>query len=67
MLSINFPLLTSACKQLKESRVRPGNTGLGLFFAETAAQLYVQADKRGFIMTGNHSQLGGAGFKLHLP
>jgi len=60
-------LLSSGHKQLPEIDVANGNTGLGLFFTETIAQLHVKGDKRGFIMTDNNSQLGGARFKLYLP
>jgi signal transduction histidine kinase len=60
-------LLTSDCKKLPELDMTTGNTGLGLFFAETVAQLHVQADKRGFIMTDNNSRFGGSRFKLYLP
>jgi len=60
-------LLSSGHKQLPEIDVANGNTGLGLFFTETIAQLHVKGDKRGFIMTDNNSQLGRARFKLYLP
>lgn len=64
-----FPenLLSSDYKQLPQVNLANGNTGLGLFFAETIAQLHVQSDKRGFIVTDNNSQFGGARFKLYLP
>jgi hypothetical protein len=38
-----------------------------LFFTETIAQLHANGDKRGFIVTDNNSQFGGARFKLYLP
>ena len=60
-------LISSDYKQLPQLDVVTGNTGLGLFFAETIAQLHVQGKKRGFIITDNNSQLGGARFKLYLP
>lgn len=60
-------LMTSDCKRLPQLDLNTGNTGLGLFFAETIAQLHVQGDKRGFIVTDNGSQFGGARFKLYLP
>jgi hypothetical protein len=44
-----------------------GNTGLGLFFTKTIAELNVKAGKRGFIDTDNNSQFGGARFRLYLP
>ena len=50
-----------------DNKLASGNTGLGLFFAETIAQLHVKADKQDFIITDNNSQFGGARFKLYLP
>jgi signal transduction histidine kinase len=60
-------LISSGYKQLPQIDLANGNTGLGLFFTETIAQLHIKGDKRGFIMTDNNSQLGGARFKLYLP
>jgi len=60
-------LLSPDYKQLPQIDMANGNTGLGLFFTETIAQLHIKGDKRGFIMTDNNSQLGGARFKLYLP
>lgn len=60
-------LISSDYKQLPQIDLANGNTGLGLFFTETIAQLHIKGDKRGFIMTDNNSQLGGARFKLYLP
>lgn len=60
-------LLSPDYKQLPRIDMANGNTGLGLFFTETIAQLHIKGDKRGFIMTDNNSQLGGARFKLYLP
>ncbi len=60
-------LLTSDYKQLPLIDLATGNTGLGLFFTDTIAQLHVQGDKRGFITTDNNSQFGGARFRLYLP
>ncbi|MFZ2405988.1 MAG: HAMP domain-containing sensor histidine kinase [Methylobacter sp.] len=60
-------LLSSDYKQLPQIDLANGNTGLGLFFTETIAQLHVKGDKRGFIITDNNSQFGGARFKLYLP
>lgn len=60
-------LISSDYKQLPQIDLANGNTGLGLFFTETTAQLHVKGDKRGFIMTDNNSQFGGARFKLYLP
>ncbi len=60
-------LISSDYKQLPQIDLANGNTGLGLFFAETIAQLHVQGDKQGFIETDNNSQFGGARFKLYLP
>ncbi len=60
-------LMSPDYKQLPQIDLASGNTGLGLFFAETIAQLHVKADKQGFIITDNNSQLGGARFKLYLP
>lgn len=60
-------LLSSDYKHLPQLDLVTGNTGLGLFFAETIAQLHVQGKKRGFINTDNNSQLGGARFQLYLP
>jgi K+-sensing histidine kinase KdpD len=60
-------LISSDYKQLPQTDLANGNTGLGLFFTETIAQLHVQGDKRGFITTDNDSQFGGARFKLYLP
>jgi signal transduction histidine kinase len=60
-------LISSDYKQLPQTDLATGNTGLGLFFAETIAQLHIKADKCGFITTDNNSQLGGARFKLYLP
>lgn len=60
-------LMPSDHKQLPRIDLANGNTGLGLFFTETIAQLHVKGSNRGFIATDNHSQLGGARFKLYLP
>ncbi len=60
-------LMSSDYKQLPQLDMSNGNTGLGLFFTETIAQLHIKGDKRGFIMTDNNSQFGGARFKLYLP
>jgi signal transduction histidine kinase len=60
-------LLSFGRKQLPKIDLANGNTGLGLFFSETIAQLHVKGDKRGFILTDNNSRFGGARFKLYLP
>lgn len=60
-------LISSDYKQLPQIDLSTGNTGLGLFFTETIAQLHAKGDKRGFIVTDNNSQFGGARFKLYLP
>jgi K+-sensing histidine kinase KdpD len=60
-------LISSDYKMLPQIDLTTGNTGLGLFFAETIAPLHIQADKCGFIITDNNSQFGGARFKLYLP
>ncbi|MCK9620997.1 MAG: HAMP domain-containing histidine kinase [Methylobacter sp.] len=60
-------LMSSDHKQLPQIDLANGNTGLGLFFTETIAQLHANGDKRGFIVTDNNSQFGGARFKLYLP
>lgn len=60
-------LMSSDYKQLPQIDLVTGNTGLGLFFAETIARLHIQSDKQGFITTDNDSRLGGARFKLYLP
>jgi signal transduction histidine kinase len=67
--SCGYPenLLAYDYKQLSETDLALGNTGLGLFFSEIIAQLHIQADKRGFIKIDNNSQLGGARFRLYLP
>jgi len=44
-----------------------GNTGLGLLFVSTIAQMHTNGDKRGFITTENNSRFGGAKFSLYLP
>ncbi len=54
-------------KQLPRIDLTNGNTGLGLFFTETITQLHSKGENRGFITTDNHSQFGGARFKLYLP
>jgi len=59
--------MSSDCKQLHQIDLVGGNTGLGLFFTKTIAELHVKAGKRGFIETDNNSQFGGARFKLYLP
>lgn len=60
-------LISSDYKQIPQLDLANGNTGLGLFFTETIAQLHVKGDKRGFITTDNDSQFGGARFRLYLP
>ncbi|TAN70169.1 MAG: HAMP domain-containing histidine kinase [Methylobacter sp.] len=60
-------LMSSDYKHLPQIDLVTGNTGLGLFFAETIARLHIQSDKQGFITTDNNSRLGGARFKLYLP
>lgn len=50
-----------------ESDFSTGNTGLGLFFASTIAQLHTQGTQKGYITTDNDSRLGGARFSLFLP
>lgn len=66
---VGYPenLISSDYKQLPQLDMVAGNTGLGLFFAETIAQLHVQAGRQGFIITDNYSQLGGARFQMYLP
>lgn len=66
---LGFPenLLSPDYKQLPQLDLVSGNTGLGLFFTETIAQLHVKANNRGFISTDNDSQFGGARFKMYLP
>ena len=66
---IGFPenLLSPDDQQIDQIDLSTGNTGLGLFFTNMIAQLHAQGDKRGFITTDNHSQFGGARFKLYLP
>ncbi|MFU8788715.1 MAG: sensor histidine kinase [Methylobacter sp.] len=59
--------ISSDGKTSQQLDLAKGNTGLGLFFTKTIAQLHTQGDKQGFITTDNNSQLGGARFKLHLP
>ncbi|MDP2099147.1 MAG: HAMP domain-containing sensor histidine kinase [Methylobacter sp.] len=59
--------ISSDGETLHQLDLANGNTGLGLFFTKTIAQLHTQGDKQGFITTDNNSQLGGARFKLHLP
>ncbi|WP_305274154.1 sensor histidine kinase KdpD [Methylobacter sp.] len=60
-------LISSDYKQLPQIDLANGNTGLGLFFTETIAQLHIKGNNRGFIITDNNSQFGGARFKLYLP
>jgi len=60
-------LISPDYKQVPQTDLATGNTGLGLFFTETIAQLHTKGDKRGFTITDNNSQLGGARFKLYLP
>lgn len=60
-------LISSDYRQLPQVDIANGNTGLGLFFTETIANLHIKDDKQGFITTDNNSQLGGARFKLYLP
>ncbi|MBL6986519.1 MAG: HAMP domain-containing histidine kinase [Methylobacter sp.] len=60
-------LMSSDYKQLPQIDMANGNTGLGLFFTETIAQLHIKGQNRGFITTDNNSQFGGARFKLYLP
>ena len=50
-----------------ETDFSAGNTGLGLFFAATIAQLHTQGSQKGYIVTDNDSRLGGARFSLFLP
>jgi len=59
--------MSSNYRQFPQIDLANGNTGLGLFFAETIAQLHAQGDRQGFITTDNNSRLGGARFKLYLP
>ena len=60
-------LISSTHKQLPMIDMTAGNTGLGLFFTKTIAQLHVQGKYRGYITTDNKSQFGGARFRLYLP
>ena len=65
-----YPENFIAAEYKQSPQIAPGgssNTGLGLFFVETIAQLHVQANKKGFITTDNNSRFGGARFKLYLP
>lgn len=45
----------------------PGNTGLGLFFAATIAQLHNNGGQKGFVRIDNDSRFQGARFRLFLP
>lgn len=60
-------LISTDYKQPPHADMATGNTGLGLFFTNTIAQLHVKGDKHGFIVTDNNSRFGGARFKLYLP
>ncbi len=44
-----------------------GSTGLGLFFAQTIAEMHSNENKHGSIAIDNKSTLGGARFRLFLP
>jgi len=46
---------------------KTGNTGLGLYFVSTIANLHSSDNKSGYISTANDSRLGGASFSLFLP
>lgn len=52
---------------VKSSELAKGNTGLGLHFASTIAELHSQGQRHGFITVDNESTLGGARFSLFLP
>ncbi|MDO8845227.1 sensor histidine kinase KdpD [Methylicorpusculum sp.] len=52
---------------VKSSELEKGNTGLGLHFASTIAELHSQGQRRGFVVIDNESTLGGARFSLFLP
>lgn len=53
--------------QSQEADLSTENTGLGLFFAVTIAQLHSHGEQKGYITTDNNSRLGGARFSLWLP
>jgi signal transduction histidine kinase len=44
-----------------------GNTGLGLYFVSTIAELHQNNKNKGYIRIDNNSRLGGARFRLFLP
>ncbi|MBS3952964.1 MAG: HAMP domain-containing histidine kinase [Methylomicrobium sp.] len=52
---------------VKSGELGKGNTGLGLHFASTIAELHSQGQRNGFITLDNDSTLGGARFSLFLP
>ena len=60
-------LLTKESADTVETKYKLGNTGLGLLFAKTIAQMHTQGDKIGSVIIDNSSQLGGARFRLFLP
>jgi len=46
---------------------KTSNTGLGLYFVSTIANLHINGTKSGYMTTSNDSRLGGASFTLYLP
>ncbi len=44
-----------------------GNTGLGLYFVATIAELHQNNQNKGAVKIDNNSRLGGARFRLFLP
>jgi signal transduction histidine kinase len=52
---------------VKSGELEKGNTGLGLHFASTIAELHSRGQRNGFIALDNDSTLGGARFSLFLP
>ncbi|MGR9053124.1 MAG: sensor histidine kinase [Gammaproteobacteria bacterium] len=60
-------LAGNADPHIGAGELHTGNTGLGLIFAATIAQLHSKGEQRGYITTDNQSRLGGARFSLFLP
>lgn len=59
--------IMTGTQEVKISELEKGNTGLGLHFASTIAELHSQGQRNGFIGLDNGSTLGGARFSLFLP
>ena len=60
-------MLNRPAGMIEEAEVNKGGTHLGLYFAQTTAELHKQHNRMGYIKLENNGPLGGGVFKLYIP